>query len=182
MPIFETIQSIDELSSGDQTYLLELLEAAFPPSELPAREKLLKMMRRDDFHALVLRDEASCANPAGILTWHELPTCIYIAFLAVDAMLRGQGLGGALLDRFTETHVSDIVLEAEALDTSMAQRRLGFYRRHGFHASGKLHIPPAATAGYEAVPYHLLSFGQALDNDATERIIEQVDAIEELSA
>jgi GNAT superfamily N-acetyltransferase len=164
---YQDIHSIDEVSPRMRLEAFELLEEAFPPAELPTREKLLEMLAHPGFSALICLEETRLI---GLLIYYAFPTCTYVALFATCADVRGRGIGGTMLDRFLAEGEGLIVLEAEATGTPMALRRLDFYRRHGFVVNEWVHIPPADRPGYDPVPFHMLSFGHPITHDRFEAI------------
>jgi len=78
----------------------------------------------------------------GFLVIREYKTVLYLAYLAVRADLRSNGIGGsALRELVCKYPASMIVVEYEAPDPSLPEynlniRRKGFYKRNGFCETG----------------------------------------------
>lgn len=96
---------------------------------------------------------------AGIVTVWHFPRFKYIEHLAIDAELRGHGIGAdtlrILCDRY---HPLPILIEVEPEPTSdIAARRISFYRRNGFEIIGRDYIQPSYAPGLPEVALWLMS-------------------------
>lgn len=108
----------------------ELLLQSFPPEERRSLDQIRTLMLHEpDFcpHLIIENDQF-----AGLLNYWKLDGFIYAEHLATSPALRGGGIGGKALDLLSTLTSLPIVLEVEHPDTELAQRRIGFYRRHGY--------------------------------------------------
>lgn len=128
----------------------KLYEAAFPPEErrtwAPRPEGLrLRVARGDDGSFL------------GFVTTWQLPDDVtYVEHLATLPSLRGQGIGGRIIDDLPER----VVLEVELPETEEARRRIGFYERHGFTAATEQeYIQPPYGPDLPSVPMLIMYRG-----------------------
>lgn len=71
---------------------------------------------------------------AGFITYWTFDSFVYVEHFAVGEKVRGGGLGGKALQEFRKMMARPVVLEVERPGSNdMADRRIAFYRRNGFH-------------------------------------------------
>lgn len=135
----------------------ELLEAAFPPIE--RRPTLLwkeLMTEQPLFRAMAIVEEDRFC---GLLTYWNFDTFLYVEHFAIAEHLRNGGYGKKALETFLREHRQDnVVLEVELPEDELACRRIGFYRRNGFHLiEERDYLQPPYTAGFEPMPLKLMT-------------------------
>lgn len=154
-------------------YLKRLYETSFPVEE------------RRDWNDVVCPRSANgpClelieheGKTAGMLTWWSLGDVVYIEHFAIDPAVRNCGVGGRALDDFIRKMVPrKVVLEVEPTDNGgIADRRIDFYRRHGFEVLVRDYIQPPYQSGLPSVPLYIMSTGVIPD---TGRLIKTLHAI-----
>ncbi len=111
-------------------------------------------------------------NPVGFITAWQFPEAAYIEHFAIDRTYRQHGLGALAIDAFLSLVSTPVVLEVELPGTDpMAERRIDFYRRHGFTAHhGFKYIQPPYTAELKEVPMMLMTRGD-IDLDKARRLL-----------
>ncbi len=156
--------------------LRQLYVDSFPPEE---RREWADIARRltdcDQPLRMMLIDFGQAV--AGFVTfWQLTPSLTYIEHLVVDPSFRGRGIGGKTLEVLAELTGSVLVLEVELPDAGiMAQRRIAFYKRHGFVANSDfVYIQPPYGPGLDAVPLMLMTRGKVDLRDAAARIHREV--------
>lgn len=118
-----------------------LYKEAFPPEERVSPATMWFLLHRSSAHYVAFFDEGAFA---GLALYIQLPSCLYIAFLAVDASMRSRGIGSRILAALAQAYPQlPLVLEIERLDehaVNYQQRvaRLRFYERNGFARTGYL--------------------------------------------
>ncbi|MDE6320846.1 MAG: GNAT family N-acetyltransferase [Muribaculaceae bacterium] len=109
-----------------------------------------------------------------ISTW-RLPTALYVEHFAVDSAMRGQGIGGEMIDRLVASTTLPLILEVEHPDNEMARRRIDFYRRHGFSVVEEVdYVPPPYGRNLPEVPMLLMSTRALEDVDTDIRLLHQI--------
>ena len=109
--------------------ILQLMSISFPSSERRTTAGQRVLFAQPDYMVLVAcRDEQVMA----FLTWWEIDDFRFVEHFASDPALRGQGIGGKMLDMFLDAGKTACVLEVELPENDYARRRIAFYRRHGF--------------------------------------------------
>ena len=137
-----------------------LMEEAFPPVERRSKAAQAALF---DSGRVSLRVAVQSGKTAGFLTWWELPSCRFAEHLAVDASLRGAGLGPKLLKLACEKSKKPVVLEIEPPDSGeLPRRRLNFYRRQGFFVNAFPYQQQPLNPGDKPIDLVLLSYPRAL--------------------
>ncbi|MBO7540323.1 MAG: GNAT family N-acetyltransferase [Bacteroidales bacterium] len=142
------------LSHTDRNFAKSLLESAFPAEERPSFEAMER--RGDEYRLCVVQKDA---KNIGVFGYWNFRKTVYIEHFAISEPLRNNGLGGEVLGTFLNQLHSDmqVVLEAELPDNTLAQRRIGFYQRHGFTANTFEYLQPPYRPGDGFLPMLLLS-------------------------
>lgn len=146
--------------------ILALTETAFPEEErrAPAGQRFL--FGQPEYHVLAA---VKGAVLGGFLAWWQMDGFRYVEHFAVDPALRGGGLGGKMLDRFTAADRTPCVLEVEPPETEMARRRIAFYRRHGFETCPFAYMQLPLRPGGVETPLVLMAT-QTLQRPLFERV------------
>ncbi len=149
---------IQRLTAVNQLYyedMLQLYQDAFPVEERRPVEKLNELVEnKKSFVANALVHDGQFA---GLLNYWEFDSFVYLEHLAMLPQLRGQNLGGMLLETLKKDIHLPLVLEAERPETEIAARRAAFYQRHGFHVVDKDYMQPPYRAGEDEFPLWLFS-------------------------
>ncbi len=91
-----------------------------------------------------------------ITTWLLPGDVTYVEHLAIHPDMRGHGVGGEIIDALP----GKVILEVELPLTHEAQRRIGFYERHGFVAATECeYVQPPYAPGLPSVPMLLMCRG-----------------------
>lgn len=104
----------------------KLFMEAFPENERRPMEWFRQLLTDEPAMHLVTYDEK-----AMLCYWH-FSTFIYVEYLAVDALLRGQGTGRRIMEKLIEEADVPVILEVEPPVDDLTWRRIGFYTRLGF--------------------------------------------------
>lgn len=99
----------------------------FPKSNYPAEVKL----------ATIVEDQTN----VGIILLVDMQSKAFILYLAVDANIRGRGIGRKVLDELKLMYPDGFILESESLDVDANNReqrlaRYAFYERNGLIDTG----------------------------------------------
>lgn len=110
----------------------------FPAAEIKPWEIMEKLYRNGYYDMLAAELDGKMVGYA----WQFRPggDVVLVDYLAVFPEYRGTGIGKRILQAMGEYYQEKLILESEfpdeAPDRSMAERRLGFYRRSGFEITG----------------------------------------------
>lgn len=130
--------------------LYALLEQSLPPCELRPEAAQRSLLKREDYHLLAAYHDDQLTGVMGV--W-ELEDFVFLEHFAVPETLRGQGVGGRLMEALCARYPKPVLLEAEPPSQSpMAARRVRFYERCGFHLNPYPYEQPAYSAQCAAVP------------------------------
>ncbi len=112
-----------------------LYRTSFPKKERVSFGSMVRRARKPHVDFLSFYQDNDLAGMAYLFTWEDV---LYLFYLAVSPQLQNQGIGGKILDllkdRYPERRIvlSIEPLEENAANFSQRQRRLDFYRSHGF--------------------------------------------------
>lgn len=166
---------INSKEINSENYLIdkvkELYLDAFPSNERRDFDEFLRLL--DDksvpFSVSVLEEDGEFA---GFLTFWAWDDFRYFEHFAVAPEKRNGGKGGAFLRMMVENASTPVVLEVELPEDEMAVRRIGFYRRNGFHLWDNVpYLQPSYGEGREPVPLCLMTAGDiTFDGENDEKI------------
>lgn len=138
-----------------------LLSASLPKEELRAYDDQLALFAHPAYALYVHGEEPSVT---AVLAAYELDDIRFVEHLAVDSSLRGQGMGGKLMDAYIAQSGTQVALEVEPFGHSpMAGRRIGFYERHGLSLNAQPYFQPPLHAGDAPLRLSLMTTGGVLD-------------------
>lgn len=144
----------------DEVY--ELLCASLPKEERRQKAAQWALTRIPAYRLYVHVQERVVAFLAA---W-EFESLRFIEHFAVSPALRGQGMGGKLLNAYVSLVKLPVVLEVEPPARSpVAARRVGFYERHGFHLNTNSYHQPPLNAGDPSIPLMLMSLPTSLEQE-----------------
>lgn len=150
----------------------ELYEASFRPWLREPREVILESLRRGAGMAI---GASNGTETVGLATFHLLedPPALFLVYLAVKPALRGQRLGGELLERSFELafdrlrergiepvgaiwEVDDPALATTEIQRERRHRRIGFFQRHGGLLLDTAYWQPPLVEGTAPLPMCLV--------------------------
>ncbi len=114
--------------------LADIYTESFPPEERRPTDHFFRLADTPGapFRILVICDDAG--HYAGFISYWQFDTFAYIEHFAVNPAARGGGIGACALQEFRAMSGLPVVLEVERPGSNdMADRRIAFYRRNGFH-------------------------------------------------
>jgi ribosomal protein S18 acetylase RimI-like enzyme len=152
-------------------FIRSLYEAAFPAAERRTWTQLLAMLPHPAMQLSVIQD---AATPIGFLIAWPFEQWQYLEHLAIDPLQRGKQYGSRLLQQFTKEASGNILLEVEPPHNAVAQRRIEFYQRAGFHTLPFPYQQPPYRAGEPPLPMQLMSLLPVTDSKAVETIAQVI--------
>ena len=144
----------------DEVYAL--MEQSFPTEEYRGRDRQLQLTRQKCYRLWCYRQGERIVGFAAV--W-SLEDFWFVEHLAVAPSLRGQGIGGQLLDALLEMSPGKLCLEVELPNTPIARRRIDFYRRHGFYLNSYAYRQPSISAGKPSLPLLIMSYPCAMTRE-----------------
>ena len=139
----------------------ELYENSFPACERWNANDYDRAFRDPLFEADAIRCDGRFA---GILFHWRGDGFHYVEHLAVSPLLRGQNIGSRTLAAFCEGR--RVILEIDPPEDEISVRRLGFYRRLGFHDCPLEYVHPSYSRPFE--PHRLVLMGYPTPLDVRE--------------
>ncbi|NOU75591.1 GNAT family N-acetyltransferase [Paenibacillus sp. LMG 31458] len=147
-----------EDSEFDQIFAI--MKASFPENERRTYAGAKELLS-DPNYRLITEIEGSNNIIAFVAVW-EFPLFRFVEHIAVDPVVRGSGLGGKLMTAYIGESLKPILLEVEPPATDLAQRRVNFYKRLGFHFNHFEYVQPPLQNGQLDLPLKIMSYPQSL--------------------
>lgn len=138
----------------DQVFAI--MERSFPLDEYRSYSRQKELLEQPEYSMYVLRNAKNTAILAFLAVW-RLSDFTFIEHFASDPNVRGQGLGGEVLQEAVWLFSGQICLEVEPPETEMAKRRIAFYERNGFFLNSHPYIQPPICAGRQALPLMIMT-------------------------
>ena len=164
---------LQQLTINDFESLYELMEESFPPEEHRTKEDQRALFSDPAYRVVGLRD-ASTQRVIAFLAMWELEHMLFLEHFAVSPELRGQGLGTKILAEVTASATKTVCLEVEPPESEITCRRVALYRRCGFFLNEYRYIQPSMAKGQPPIRLMLMTFGNALDKNAFDRIRDEL--------
>ncbi len=156
--------------SADISQVKRLNLEAFPDNERVDIDDLFEFGSDGKMDILgIYRDGEFC----GFFVIRKSERIAYIAYFAVCAEKRSQGIGGAALRALAESYPGrQIVVDFEALDevsgnNAQRQRRRDFYYRNGFFETGWFQF-------YMQTEFEIACISPVFDKDGFEQMIAEI--------
>ncbi len=162
-PVLREIKSLN----NDYMYVENLLKRTFPAAELRPAEKQRRLITENpDFHCMLV-----CLGKRriGALNWWRFEDVNFCEHFAIEAGLRGKGIGSKILEFLK--YRGKLLLEVELPHSAEAERRIGFYEKQGLIAWMDVpYIQPPYGEGLEPLPMILMASPAINKNDSTQLI------------
>lgn len=163
-------------TESDFERIFEIMDSSFPDNEMRTKEKLYEFFTTNEHYNIYCFGDDANGVLGFILVW-DLNDFIFIENFATDESVRGQGLGGELLDFVIEKYQKDVILEVELPDDEMKCRRIGFYKRHGFILNEFDYLMPPLREGDDFFPLKIMSYQKTYTKEAFEKYKELIYTI-----
>ena len=138
------------------------LERGFPPEERRDREDARTLLSEGRYSLLHVEEGGVRCGCVGL--W-RLNGFLFLEHLLTYPDYRNRGLGARVLSLLSAEGLP-IVLEAEPPISPLAERRLGFSARCGFHRDPLPYLQPPYRKGDAPTPLCLLSYPRPLSDAA----------------
>lgn len=107
----------------------------------------------------------------GFISYWEWNDFRYIEHFAVEPSLRGGGMGQKMISDFGMLATSPIILEVEPPIDEMATRRIGFYKRCGYHLWNDVkYTQPAYDSSKNSLDLKIMTYGDITITENSEYI------------
>lgn len=147
--------------------ILSLPSSLYPQAEALYEKSFPEEERRDshEWHDYWLNKEGFSIHAiltngdvfAGFISYWQFDDFIYVEHFALSPTLRGNGIGGKVLEHFiSQFQTRPILLEVEEPCNEIAARRIAFYKRHHFTLLPNPYLQPPYRPGGLSVPLHIM--------------------------
>lgn len=162
-----------KLHEKDFEKVYALMEGAFPVEEVRSRENAKAQLRDPRYSILISKNEAD--QILGFIAEWDLGSNLFLEHVAVDQNLRGAGVGSRMMAAYLSQAPKPVVIEVEDEKTEINIRRIGFYRRLGFHLSEYGYDQPVIRGDInKKIPLKLMTYPESLTGAGFETFRYQV--------
>lgn len=152
---------LHRLEAGEFAAVWQIMEASFPPNEIRTYEGQ-KALLDDPLYAIhIARD--SCSQVMGFMAVWDFADFAFLEHFAVAPAYRNHRLGSSMLGELLAGQGKMLCLEVEPPESSMARRRIDFYRRNDFFLNDFPYAQPSLGQGKEAIPLCIMTSGSCVD-------------------
>lgn len=149
----------------------QLCEEAFPAEERRTLEAQTQLLRNSIYRFITLHAEGELV---GFMGYWQLTGFVFLEHFAVTPTARGKGIGKRALEKLGEVVQQTLVLEVEPPFNEMAQRRINFYERSGFHLNPYPYAQPPYSPEKPWVPLLLMTYPERLSLPAFQQVKEEL--------
>lgn len=148
-----------------------IFEKSFPPDEIRPYNEQLALLS-DRAYRLYARYNGNTVE--SLLAVYSFPELLFIEHFATDPLLRGRGIGSALLREFLDTADRPVCLEVEPPVDDITCRRVAFYERLGFVLNRFDYLQPSISKGRSPVPLYIMTYKTAVSQKEYEAIRDRL--------
>ena len=125
--------TFQKIGSGDESLerVIDIYLSAFPREERRELSSIQWLLEHEEsYHLIAIHLDGEVV---GMFAYWDLSELVYIEYFAMDANLRGGGLGSKALAQMIE-HIGNrkVIFEVELPSNEIAMRRIDFYKRFNF--------------------------------------------------
>lgn len=141
---------------------------AFPYEERRDEADEEKCFLKSQFNFCEITDDG---ESVGLIVFWVFERFLFIEHIAINKEIRSKGYGSKTIDLIKSKFNLPIILEAEAPETEMQQKRIKFYENLGFKVNSYGYTQPSYHNG-ESVPLLVLSFPELLNENEFKEFFE----------
>ena len=134
---------------------------AFPYEERRDEADEEKCFLKSQFNFCEITDDG---KSVGLIVFWVFERFLFIEHIAINKEIRSKGYGSKTIDLIKSKFNLPIILEAEAPETEMQQKRIKFYEKLGFKVNSYDYTQPSYH-NTESVPLLVLSFPKLLSEN-----------------
>lgn len=140
--------------------VFEIMDESFPDEEMRTYEGQKALLKENEYRVFVKRDEKG--QMLAFMTLWEFDEFSYVEHLATTQRARGRGIGSEIVKDYMKSTENPVILEVEPGDTELAKRRIGFYKRLGFHLNPYPYEQPALRVDTLPCRLEIMSYPRAI--------------------
>ena len=139
--------------------IYERLIDAFPYEERRDEVDEKRCFLKSQFNFCEITDDG---KSVGLIVFWVFERFLFIEHIAINKEIRSKGYGSKTIELIKSKYNLPIILEAEAPETEMQQKRIKFYENSGFKVNSYDYTQPSYHNS-ESVPLLVLSFPEKLN-------------------
>ena len=140
---------------------------AFPYEERRDECDEKKCFLKEQFNFCEITDDG---ESVGLIVFWVFERFLFIEHIAINKEIRSKGYGSKAIELIKTKYNLPIILEAEAPETEVQQKRIKFYENLGFKVNSYDYTQPSYHNG-DSVPLLVLSFPEFLSENEFEEFV-----------
>ena len=150
--------NLKAVTEEDFSAVYKRLVDAFPYEERRDECDEKKCFLKSQFNFCEITDDG---ESVGLIAFWVFRKFLFVEHIAINKEIRSKGYGSKAFELLKEKYNLPIILEAEAPETEIQQKRIKFYENLGFKINPYDYTQPSYHNG-ESVPLQILSFPEHL--------------------
>ena len=148
-----------------------LMQQAFPLQEHRCFSEAEALLVKNEYEILVYAEQSEVV---GFLAHWKFADFYFVEHFAVNSAARGNGIGSGIMKAYLVQSTLPVILEVEATDSEIAQRRIGFYQRLGFALSPVGYIQPCLQGDISVIPLQLMHAPENVSGGLLAQAVERI--------
>lgn len=163
----------ERIKSNEYQDVFFIMDDSFPDEEMRTYEKFINLLQTNKYYNIIVAKDKEYGILGFIVIW-DLPNCIFIENFAISSKFRSCGIGGQLIDYVTSHYSKTIILEVEYPENEIKERRINFYKRHGFILNEFTYLMPPIREGNDFLPLIIMSYKTQFTDETFNSIKKEI--------
>lgn len=146
-----------------------ILKNSLPENERRDYLSQKNLLSKNNYKPLVFKENNEIL--AIMATW-DFESFIFIEHLAVDAKLRGKGVGTELIKNYLNKHKNNIFLEVEPPNSDVPKKRVSFYEKLGFYLNNFSYFQPPLNPNDSPLKLNIMSYSKYINEEEFDKYKE----------
>jgi len=156
-------ENLNEFQHSDFDSFFKLMSESFPSIERRSYEDQKKLIGEDLYNIIVNKDKDD--NVIAFIASWEFGDFNFVEHFAVYSKMRGNGMGTSMLKDYLNRCNKPIFLEVELPKNDISIRRIGFYKRLGFHLHNFHYLQPPLQKQHDFLPLKIMSYPKSVNEE-----------------
>lgn len=141
--------------------IYDIMEDSFPSSEMRTYNGQKDLLKNGRYHIKVKKNEKE--KVIGFLAYWKLDNCTFLEHLAVLKSMRGNGIGGKLIEEAFRENKNNIFFEVEPPTDEITAKRIRFYQKRGAYLNEFYYEQPSLRSTEKAQRLLIMSYPKPIN-------------------